>query len=430
VEETNRTMIAHPLISMPKEFTPPHAAPTAPAASGGFAKLLDPDGIVHLNQNNSSQSTSTTPVTSPAAPKPKAVATTDASAASAAVVVPAPIAPVQAPPLKPVDATIAAAATATQAAAAATEAASSATPAQTAAAEAKAPTGNGTVTNNQSTQLPPEAALLGARVAAGVPNYLSQPNSVLAGLWHHGGDAVGASDGAAGGDDKAAAADDDAPGQNAATLKLGAASVLSVEARQDAGDSVAAATDTDTHTADAPDAASGDPAPGANFVLPQSSDQNSVPTPAATSTAPAAPPTHTLPVFEQVAFNLKQAAQNGSDHIEIQLKPASLGVINVKLDVSHDGRITAVISADRSDTLHMLRQDASGLQQALRDAGLQADSGSLSFNLRGDAQSFAQNQSGPQSGGGGASQATTASTASIADAQNLRRHDGALDIQV
>lgn len=426
-------MIAHPLISMPKEFTPPHAAPTAPAASGGFAKLLDPDGIVHLNQNNSSQSTSTTPPASADAQKPKAVATTDASAASAAVVVPAPIAPAQAPPLKPVDATIAAAATATQAASSATPAqtaASSATPAQTAAAEATAPTGNGTVTNNQSTQLPPEAALLGARVAAGVPNYLSQPNSVLAGLWHHGGDAVGASDGAAGGGDKTTAADDDAPGQNAATLKLGAASVLSVEARQDAGDSVAAATDADTHTADTPDAASGDAAQSANFVLPQSSDQNSVPTPAATSNAPAAPPTHTLPVFEQVAFNLKQAAQNGSDHIEIQLKPASLGAINVKLDVSHDGRITAVISADRSDTLHMLRQDASGLQQALRDAGLQADSGSLSFNLRGDAQSFAQNQSGPQSGGGGASLTATASTASIGDAQTLRRHDGALDIQV
>ena len=409
---------------MPKEFTPPHAAPTAPAASGGFAKLLDPDGIVHLNQNNSSQSTSTTPPASADAQKPKTSAT-DPSAASAAVVVPAPIAPVQAPPLKPVDATIAAAA-----AAAATQAASSATPAQTAAAEATAPTGNGTVTNNQSTPLPPEAALLGARVAAGVPNYLSQPNSVLAGLWHHGGDAVGASDGAAGGGDKTTAADDDAPGQNAATLKLDAASVLTVEARQDAGGSVAAATDVDTHTADAPDAASGDAAQSANFVLPQSSDQNSVPTPAATSNAPAAPPTHTLPVFEQVAFNLKQAAQNGSDHIEIQLKPASLGAINVKLDVSHDGRITAVISADRSDTLHMLRQDASALQQALRDAGLQADSGSLSFNLRGDAQSFAQNQSGPQSGGGGASLTATASTASIGDAQTLRRHDGALDIQV
>ena len=55
----------------------------------------------------------------------------------------------------------------------------------------------------------------------------------------------------------------------------------------------------------------------------------------------------------------------------------------MKLDVDHDGRITAVISADRSDTLNMLQQDRATLPQALRDAGLQADSSSLSFNLRG-----------------------------------------------
>jgi hypothetical protein len=62
-------------------------------------------------------------------------------------------------------------------------------PAQ-ATAQAATPSGNGTVTNDPSTQLPPEAAALGARVAAGVPAFLSQPSSALAGLWHHGADAA------------------------------------------------------------------------------------------------------------------------------------------------------------------------------------------------------------------------------------------------
>jgi flagellar hook-length control protein FliK len=135
-----------------------------------------------------------------------------------------------------------------------------------------------------------------------------------------------------------------------------------------------------------------------------------------------------MPASEQVAIQLKQAAKNGSDEIQIQLKPASLGAIDVKLNVNHDGRLTAVISADRADTLHLLKQDASSLQQSLRDAGFNADSSSLSFNLRSDTQSFAQNGS-PQGN-------ATSPTAVLADdtpaklaAYGPRQHSGTIDIQ-
>ena len=134
-----------------------------------------------------------------------------------------------------------------------------------------------------------------------------------------------------------------------------------------------------------------------------------------------------LPASEQVAINLRQALTTGNDEIQIQLKPASLGTIDVKLNVNHDGRLTAVISADRSDTLNLLKQDASQLQQSLRDAGFNADSGSLSFNLRGDGQSFAQNAppSFPASTG------TPADfTAASALVRAQRQHSGTLDIEV
>ena len=49
---------------------------------------------------------------------------------------------------------------------------------------------------------------------------------------------------------------------------------------------------------------------------------------------------------------------------------ADLGAVDVKLNINHDGRVTMVVSADRSDTLNLLKQDASSLTQALRDAGL------------------------------------------------------------
>jgi hypothetical protein len=134
----------------------------------------------------------------------------------------------------------------------------------------------------------------------------------------------------------------------------------------------------------------------------------------------------------QVAVALKQAAKpGGTERIDIQLRPASLGAVDVQLNLTHDGRVTAVISADRADTLDLLRRDAGGLEQALRDAGLQADSGSLSFNLRGDSHPFSQGTPHPPSSAADAYVAgqddghTTDLPAPI-----LRRHAGRLDIHV
>jgi flagellar hook-length control protein FliK len=144
-----------------------------------------------------------------------------------------------------------------------------------------------------------------------------------------------------------------------------------------------------------------------------------------------------VPVGEQVAINLKQALNADNNEIRIQLKPASLGTIDVKLNVGQDGRVNAVISADRSDTLNMLKQDSGTLQQALRDAGLNADSSSLSFNLRGDGQSFAQSwsQGGGSGNGGGNGNAYASGTNDAlmgADAATpaQRAHSGALNIEV
>lgn len=97
---------------------------------------------------------------------------------------------------------------------------------------------------------------------------------------------------------------------------------------------------------------------------------------------------------DQVAVQIQRAAGQGSDKISIQLSPEELGRIDVKLEMK-DGKMHALISADRPETLDMLKQDARGLVQSLQNAGLQTDAGSLSFNLRGgDAQAQNQNQGG------------------------------------
>ena len=96
-------------------------------------------------------------------------------------------------------------------------------------------------------------------------------------------------------------------------------------------------------------------------------------------------PRFTLPgqaVTDQVNVQITKALENGLDKIEIHLKPANLGRVDVRMELSHDGRVQAVVTADNKDTLDLLQKDARELERALQDAGLQADSGSLSFGLR------------------------------------------------
>ena len=70
----------------------------------------------------------------------------------------------------------------------------------------------------------------------------------------------------------------------------------------------------------------------------------------------------------------------------------------MKLEIGHDGRVQGVIQADTRETLDMLRQDSRALQQALKDAGLNADSQSFTFEHR--------NEGGQGQDGNGRSQKT------------------------
>lgn len=87
-------------------------------------------------------------------------------------------------------------------------------------------------------------------------------------------------------------------------------------------------------------------------------------------------------VQQQVAVSIKNAASDGVDKISVQLRPEHLGRVDVKMEIGQDGRIQGVIQADTRETLDMLRQDSRALQQALKDAGLNADSQSFTFEHR------------------------------------------------
>jgi flagellar hook-length control protein FliK len=85
---------------------------------------------------------------------------------------------------------------------------------------------------------------------------------------------------------------------------------------------------------------------------------------------------------DQVSVHIKKAVQEGTDRIEIRLKPEALGRVDVRLELGSEGRVVATVTADQRHTLELLRSDARNLERALQEAGLQTDSGSLNFNLR------------------------------------------------
>lgn len=97
----------------------------------------------------------------------------------------------------------------------------------------------------------------------------------------------------------------------------------------------------------------------------------------------------------QVAFEIGKAVNNGLNRLSVQLNPAELGRVDVKIEVAHDGRAIAVVTVERQETLDLLQRDSRSLERALSDAGLNADSGSLSFSLRQDAE-----QGGASAGNG------------------------------
>lgn len=100
-----------------------------------------------------------------------------------------------------------------------------------------------------------------------------------------------------------------------------------------------------------------------------------------TSQLTAARTAATASAVDQVALRLRRGAKMGESEMSLQLHPADLGSINVKLSFSAEGKVQGTVTADQQSTLDLLLKDARSLERALQDAGLRTDPGSLQFNL-------------------------------------------------
>jgi len=88
---------------------------------------------------------------------------------------------------------------------------------------------------------------------------------------------------------------------------------------------------------------------------------------------------------QHLAAQITRKFADGGRVFDIRLDPPELGRVEVRLELGPDNRVSAVLSAERADTLAELQRSARDLEKALAEAGLDLSEDGLSFSLSEDA---------------------------------------------
>ena len=132
----------------------------------------------------------------------------------------------------------------------------------------------------------------------------------------------------------------------------------------------------------------------------------------------------------QLAIHITRAVQDGLHRVSLRLHPAELGRVNVELEITADGRVQAMVTAEKQDTLDMLQRESRLLEKALQDAGLKTNSDSLTFNLRGEQRDGAHETAEAEADAPGSADEADAEPADATTAGVTIVSDRALDIRV
>lgn len=94
------------------------------------------------------------------------------------------------------------------------------------------------------------------------------------------------------------------------------------------------------------------------------------------------------PAAHQVGREIVRRFNGENTRFELRLDPPELGRVEVRLEVSRDNRVTAIVAADNPQALSELSRGARELEQALQSAGLDLSEDGLSFDLTDQRQRF------------------------------------------
>jgi flagellar hook-length control protein FliK len=137
------------------------------------------------------------------------------------------------------------------------------------------------------------------------------------------------------------------------------------------------------------------------------------------------------PDVASLALNIAAKSEGGAKHFDIQLNPAELGRVDVRLTVDDAGKAQATLTVEKPQTLALLQKDSSHLASALKDAGLNLTQNGLNFSLKGQQQQTGGNST-PSRGRNIPIRATIAvdQAASHLSLSSVGASDARLDIRV
>ncbi|NKB48433.1 MAG: hypothetical protein GKS02_03600 [Alphaproteobacteria bacterium] len=145
------------------------------------------------------------------------------------------------------------------------------------------------------------------------------------------------------------------------------------------------------------------------------------------------PPQQAYQPAEQVKVHIQQLVKSDADRIQVKLSPASLGKVEVTLEVSPDKAVQAIVYAEKPETLDMLERDARVLQRAFEEAGMKLDQDSLMFKhgQSGDPETeLADGSPSSETDGTADGDGSDETDANAAEPASRRSHDGMLDLEI
>lgn len=99
---------------------------------------------------------------------------------------------------------------------------------------------------------------------------------------------------------------------------------------------------------------------------------------------------------QMVGVQISRNANAKIDTFTMQLEPADLGALEVRMSFGKDGKVSAKLIADKPETLSMLQRDSMQLERILQQSGLDVGENALSFDLRDGSQQSMYDRAGDQ----------------------------------
>lgn len=91
-------------------------------------------------------------------------------------------------------------------------------------------------------------------------------------------------------------------------------------------------------------------------------------------------------IGRELGVEVARRVSEGGEELRVRLNPAEFGRIEVKIAFDDGGTLRATVHAENPAALDLLRRDSADLNQAMGDAGVQADAQSFRFESRTDGQ--------------------------------------------